>query len=102
MMFIIGRAVSGLGGAGILNGAFTIVATAAPLEARPKLIGLILGVASTGVALGPLIGGALTEHATWRSVAITACMEFPYLNYHLGGAFTSISQSEQLQFSHLS
>ncbi|KAF9888974.1 hypothetical protein FE257_008144 [Aspergillus nanangensis] len=65
-MFIGGRVVSGVGGAGILNGAFTIMAAAAPLQDRPKLIGIILGVASTGVALGPLIGGALTQNASWR------------------------------------
>lgn len=86
VMFIIGRAISGAGGAGILNGGFTIIAAAAPLEARPsicytssvrdgllifeflflELIGILLGIASTGVAIGPLIGGALTQHAGWR------------------------------------
>ena len=35
-MFIAGRAISGLGGAGILNGALVIVAAAAPMEARPS------------------------------------------------------------------
>ncbi|KAI4234992.1 MAG: hypothetical protein LQ349_003444 [Xanthoria aureola] len=65
-MFIAGRAVAGAGGAGILNGALVIVAAAAPMESRPKLIGIILGVASTGVAIGPLIGGALTQRASWR------------------------------------
>ena len=31
-----------------------------------ELVGIILGIASTGVALGPLIGGALTQRASWR------------------------------------
>ena len=31
-----------------------------------ELIGMILGVASTGVAIGPLLGGALTQHTSWR------------------------------------
>ncbi|KAL8645568.1 MAG: hypothetical protein Q9226_007242 [Calogaya cf. arnoldii] len=66
LVFIIGRAVAGASGAGILNGALVIVAAAAPMESRPKLIGIILGVASTGVAIGPLIGGALTQRASWR------------------------------------
>ncbi|KAL7916751.1 MFS general substrate transporter [Trichoderma velutinum] len=66
LMFIIGRVVSGCGGAGILNGAFVIIAAAAPLESRPKLMGIILGVASLGVAVGPLIGGALTQRVSWR------------------------------------
>lgn len=33
--FIAGRAVSGLGAAGIVNGAYTIVAAAVPMEKRP-------------------------------------------------------------------
>ncbi|RFU26308.1 hypothetical protein B7463_g10033, partial [Scytalidium lignicola] len=66
IVFIFGRAVSGAGGAGILNGGFTIIAAAAPLEARPKIIGIMLGVASTGVAIGPLIGGAITQRVSWR------------------------------------
>lgn len=37
-MFIIGRAVAGCGGAGVLNGAFTIIAAAAPLDRRPSVL----------------------------------------------------------------
>lgn len=36
IMFILGRAVAGCGGAGILNGAFVIIAAAAPMGARPS------------------------------------------------------------------
>jgi len=34
-MFIVGRAVAGCGGSGIYNGALTIIATSAPMSARP-------------------------------------------------------------------
>lgn len=34
-MLIIGRAIAGLGAAGIINGAITIVSSCAPLEKRP-------------------------------------------------------------------
>jgi MFS family permease len=34
-MLIVGRAVAGLGGAGIINGAITIVSSCTPLEKRP-------------------------------------------------------------------
>ena len=37
-MFIIGRAVAGCGAAGVLNGAFTIIAAAAPLDRRPSVL----------------------------------------------------------------
>jgi MFS family permease len=33
-MFIVGRAVAGMGGSGIMNGAFTIVAVCIPMEKR--------------------------------------------------------------------
>lgn len=47
MMFILGRAVAGCGGAGILNGAFVIIAAAVPMEARPSK--LFYSTASTAI-----------------------------------------------------
>lgn len=65
-MFILGRAVAGLGSSGLQNGAFTIIAAAAPLEKRPALIGMVMGCCQMGLIAGPLVGGALTEYTTWR------------------------------------
>ncbi|KAK0101878.1 hypothetical protein ONS95_001310 [Cadophora gregata] len=65
-MFIIGRAVGGIGGAGLMNGALTIIASAAPVVKRPLLVGTIMSVGVIGQAVGPLIGGAFTQYATWR------------------------------------
>ncbi|KAF5878853.1 putative mfs multidrug transporter protein [Botrytis fragariae] len=66
-MLIVGRAIQGCGGSGILNGALTILAAAAPISKRPILIGIIMSTASFGQVIGPLIGGALTQHASWRT-----------------------------------
>ncbi|KAK5052673.1 hypothetical protein LTR84_002538 [Exophiala bonariae] len=65
-MFIVSRAVAGAGGAGIVSGIMTIVAHIIPLEKRPAYFAL--GGATFGMATisGPLIGGALTEKASWR------------------------------------
>lgn len=41
-MFILGRAVSGLGTSGLLNGALTIIAAAVPMQQRPALIGVVM------------------------------------------------------------
>ncbi|KAI2602756.1 major facilitator superfamily domain-containing protein [Hypoxylon sp. NC1633] len=65
-MLIIGRAIAGLGAAGIINGALTIVSSSAPLEKRPSLIGMTMGFNQLGLVAGPLIGGAFTSGYTWR------------------------------------
>lgn len=63
-MLIVGRAIQGMGTAGLQNGAFTIISAAAPLAKRPALIGMCQGIAQLGGVIGPLIGGALTQYTT--------------------------------------
>lgn len=65
-MLIVARAIAGIGGSGIQNGTITMIASIAPLEKRPMLIGIAMGVSQFGLVSGPLIGGALTEYTTWR------------------------------------
>ncbi|KAK9357781.1 major facilitator superfamily domain-containing protein [Lipomyces starkeyi] len=65
-MLIIGRAIAGLGGSGLLNGAYSIVHASAPLEKQPFLLGTVIGVAQIGILCGPLLGGAFTEYVSWR------------------------------------
>jgi len=63
---IVGRAIAGVGSAGLFSGALIIMAHSVPLERRPiytGLIGSMYGIASVS---GPLLGGAFTDHVTWR------------------------------------
>ncbi|KAK8137910.1 major facilitator superfamily transporter [Apiospora sp. TS-2023a] len=63
---IIGRAVAGLGSAGLMSGSLLILAHSVPLAKRPVysgMIGSLYGVASVA---GPLLGGVLTDKASWR------------------------------------
>ncbi|KIM95352.1 hypothetical protein OIDMADRAFT_206451 [Oidiodendron maius Zn] len=76
-MLIIARAIAGMGGAGLVNGALTIVSCSVPLHKRPAYLGALMGVAQMGVVIGPLIGGAFTEYTTWRW-----CF---YINLPIGG-----------------
>ncbi|KAK1763360.1 major facilitator superfamily domain-containing protein [Phialemonium atrogriseum] len=65
-MLIVGRAVAGMGVAGLQNGGLTIVASAVSLQRRASLNGILVGLSQLGIVMGPLIGGAFTSYSTWR------------------------------------
>ncbi|KAI0890117.1 putative efflux pump [Annulohypoxylon maeteangense] len=66
LTLIIGRAVAGLGSAGIMSGAFLILAHSVPLAKRPIYTGLIGGMYGIASVAGPLLGGVFTDKVTWR------------------------------------
>ncbi|KAK6508881.1 hypothetical protein TWF481_003648 [Arthrobotrys musiformis] len=65
---IIGRAIAGVGSAGIFAGALLIVAQTVPLEKRPTYTGMIGSMYGLASVAGPLLGGVFTdsEKLTWR------------------------------------
>ncbi|UQC76536.1 MFS transporter [Colletotrichum lupini] len=67
---IVGRAISGVGAAGLVSGTTTILSYCVPLKKQAKLSPVILGLYSTGSAIGPLVGGAITDSKTltWRFI----------------------------------
>lgn len=62
---IIGRAITGIGGAGIGPGSFLFVTLLVPLEERPKYLGSLGSCFGIASILGPVLGGYLTS-VTWR------------------------------------
>ncbi|WP_353827495.1 DHA2 family efflux MFS transporter permease subunit [Agromyces sp. SYSU T0242] len=67
-MVIGARAVQGLGAAAIMPLSLTLLAGAVPSRLRPQAIGIWGGVAGLGVALGPLVGGAVIEGWNWQAI----------------------------------
>jgi len=63
---IVGRAIAGVGSAGVFSGAYVLIATSVALPKRPTFNGLIGSVYGISSVVGPLLGGAFTEKVTWR------------------------------------
>ena len=68
-MLIVGRGLQGLGGALVSPAALSIVTTTfSDGEQRTKALGVWSAIAAGGAAVGLLVGGVLTDVASWRWV----------------------------------
>ena len=67
-MLIVARAVQGLGGAAIMPLSLTLLVGSVSEKFRPLAIGVWGGISGLGVALGPLIGGAVVEGWNWEAI----------------------------------
>jgi EmrB/QacA subfamily drug resistance transporter len=62
------RALQGVGAALMMPGTLSIITNAFPPQERGKAIGTWAGVSAIALALGPLLGGWLTQDVTWRAI----------------------------------
>src|SRR5712692_4091683 len=65
---IVARAVQGIGGALLVPGSLAIISASFAEEERGQAIGTWSGSTAITTALGPVIGGWLIEHVSWRAV----------------------------------
>ncbi|MFF5625634.1 DHA2 family efflux MFS transporter permease subunit [Microbacterium sp. NPDC012755] len=62
------RAVQGLGAAAVMPLSLALLTGAVPASRRPLAIGIWGGVSGLGVAVGPLVGGAIMEGWNWQAI----------------------------------
>ncbi|MFC0005332.1 MFS transporter [Micromonospora siamensis] len=65
---IAARALMGVGGAAIMPVTLSIISNVFDPRERGRAIGVWAGAVGLGVAIGPVLGGALLEHYWWGSV----------------------------------
>ncbi|KAJ5673212.1 major facilitator superfamily transporter [Penicillium longicatenatum] len=82
--FIIGRAIAGLGGAGMYLGCLTLLSITTSVRQRPTYMALTGITWGSGTVLGPVVGGAFAQnvHTTWRWAF--------YINLCIGAVFAPV------------
>jgi len=88
---IAARAVQGAGAAAIMPLSLTLLAAAVPPARRAMAIGVWGGVSGLGVALGPVIGGAVVQGISWEAIfwlnVPVALVAIPLVRYALPESF---------------
>lgn len=67
-MLIFFRIFQGIGSSMIFSTGFAIITSVFPPWERGKAFGITVAAVYTGLSLGPVLGGFLTQHFTWRSI----------------------------------
>ncbi len=80
---ITARSIQGVGAALLVPGSLAIISTSFDEESRGKAIGTWSGFTAITTAIGPVLGGWLVQHASWRWVF--------FINLPLAGAVIAIS-----------
>lgn len=74
-IFIAARVVQGLGAGGVMPLTLTLIATLYPLQERVKVQGFVSGAWGVSGLVGPLLGGVIADHLSWRWVFLL-CLPF--------------------------
>ncbi|KAI1776997.1 putative multidrug resistance protein fnx1 [Hypoxylon cercidicola] len=74
---VVGRAIQGIGCAGLNAMVEMVVCDLVPLRERGKFMGFIFAIYAVSTTIGPVVGGAFATYVTWRWVF--------YINLPLSG-----------------
>jgi EmrB/QacA subfamily drug resistance transporter len=78
IVLILGRAIQGIGAAFLVPGSLAIISATFDGAERGRAIGTWSGFSAITTAIGPVIGGWLVEHVSWRAAF--------FINVPLAGA----------------
>jgi EmrB/QacA subfamily drug resistance transporter len=87
---ILARAIQGMGGALLVPGSLALISASFDKEQRGQAIGTWSGFTAITSALGPVLGGWLVEHASWRWIFF---LNLPLALVVLGIAFWRVPES---------
>jgi EmrB/QacA subfamily drug resistance transporter len=92
--FLIGaRVVQGVGAALMNPATLSIITATFPPRERGAAIGIWAGVSATALAIGPFVGGLLTEHVGWSSIFY---VNVPIGLLGIGASFLLIDESKDM------
>jgi EmrB/QacA subfamily drug resistance transporter len=89
---IVARAIQGIGGALLVPGSLAMISASFSGEQRGRAIGTWSGFTAITSALGPVVGGWLVEHASWRWVFF---LNVPLAVIVLGIVFWRVPESRE-------
>ena len=87
---LVARAMQGIGGALLVPGSLALISASFPEDVRGKAIGTWSGWTAITAALGPVIGGVLIEHWSWRYAFL---LNIPFAAIVLALSFRFIPES---------
>ena len=82
VLLIVFRGIQGIGGGIIVTSVFTVVADLFPPQKRGKYMGIVTSIYGLSSIIGPLLGGLITDHLSWRWIF--------YINLPVGIVATAI------------
>jgi len=67
-VFLAGRVFQGVGGAMLMSTSVAMLTSVYPPGERGRVLGINVSFTYLGLSLGPVLGGAMTQHGGWRSI----------------------------------